>query len=162
MNKEYRKRIAVYAGSFDPITKGHEDIIKRALKVFDELHIVVAINSSKKNFFSKDEREHFIKTVFQGEDRLVISAHDGLIIDYARRVKAQVLVRGLRAMSDFDYEFHMSTINQVLCPEFETFFVATSPEFFYINSSVVKELAKYKADVTPFVPKVVADSLSRS
>jgi len=154
------KKIAIYAGSFDPITNGHVDIIQRARRVFDELHIVIAVNPSKSYLFSRDKRLELIIESLKNISGLVITHHEGLTIDYARKVGATVLVRGLRALSDFDYEFHMATINQELMPDIETFFITTGSRYFYVNSSVIKELAKYGADISTFVPEAVANSFT--
>lgn len=153
------KKVAVYAGSFDPITLGHIDIVKRARKVFDELHVVVADNPSKKYTFSKQERLKFAEESLGEIGGITVVAHEGLLIDYAKSVQAIALVRGLRALSDFDYEFHMATMNQDLCPTIETFFVTAASKYFYINSTTIKELAKNRADVSAYVPGYVAETM---
>jgi pantetheine-phosphate adenylyltransferase len=156
------KKIAVYAGSFDPITFGHVDIVRRACKVFDELHVVLAVNPTKKYTFSVEENVRMVTEALKQFPEVKVVAHDGLLINYAQEVGAQALVRGLRALSDFDYEFHMATINQDLCSEIETLFITAGAKYFYINSTTIKEMAKYGADISGYVPKVVAQTLART
>ena len=156
-----KKKIAVYAGSFDPITRGHIDVIHRTLRIFDEVHVVVAINPGKKYGFSREDRLGFISDSLKGVKNLVVAYYGGLIIDYAKRVGAYVLIRGLRALSDFDYEFHMATINEDLCPEIQTVFITTGSKYFYINSSTIKDLARNRANISSFVPDCVARAFQR-
>ncbi len=155
------KKIAVYAGSFDPITNGHVDIVRRAHKVFDEIHVVAASNPQKKYDFSIEERLHLVKEALSAFHGITVVYHSGLLVDYASKVGAKVLVRGLRALSDFDYEFHMATMNQDLHPEIETFFVTSGAKYFYINSTTIKELAKYGENISSYVPIAVSESLKK-
>lgn len=156
-----KNNVAVYAGSFDPITNGHIDIIERALKIFENLHVVVAVHPTKNYTFTTNERINLIKEALVDMKHVTVTSHDGLISNYASKVSANVLIRGVRAVSDFDYEFHLATINQKVSPELETLFIPTGAKYFFINSSSIKELAKFKAEVTDFVPKNVAAALTK-
>ena len=155
------KRLALFAASFDPVTNGHLDLIDRALAVFDELVVATARNVEKRGTFSFDERLALLEAVLGDRPRLRIASFDGLLVDYARRVGARAVVRGLRAVSDFEYEFEMALMNRHLDPEIETLFMMTSQRFFYVSSSRLKELVRLGADVGDFVPPVVAACLAQ-
>ena len=153
------KPVAVYPGSFDPLTNGHLDILYRAVPFFSTLHVIVAENSSKTSFFSVEERLEMIKSVTKDEKSIVVTSFDGLVVDYAKNVKATAIVRGLRAVSDFDYEFQLATMNRRLAPEIETIFFTTRGKYFYVNSSTIKDLAKNGGDISSFVPACVEKKL---
>lgn len=148
-------RRAIYPGSFDPITNGHVDIVKRSLTVFSEITIVVASSSRKNSLLSVDERVALARQVFKKMRGVKVDSWDGLIMDYARRHKAHAVIRGLRAASDFEYEFMMAAMNKNLNPKVETFFMMTGQNLFFISSSMIKELFKFGGKINPYVPKPV-------
>jgi pantetheine-phosphate adenylyltransferase len=154
-----RPTVALYPGSFDPITYGHQDIARRALSVADELVIAVARTSThvKSSLFSVDERVELIREVFAGDDRVDVQPFEGLLVDFARRQGATLVVRGLRAVSDFEYELQMAQMNQELWPEIETIFLVPEARYSFISSSLVREVATLGGDVSSFVsPSVLA------
>ncbi len=151
--------VAVYAGSFDPITNGHIDIISRSLDVFDKVIVAIAINEAKTPLFSVQERLEVLNEIYAGHERVQIDAFSGLLVDFLKRVKARVLIRGLRAVSDFEYEFQMAHMNQKLSPEVETLFLMTGQQYFYVSSRVVKEVARFGGNVTDLVPPAVRQRL---
>lgn len=153
------ERIAVYPGSFDPITNGHLDILHRGLKLFDKVIIAIAHNAEKKPLFSVEERLQMIKEVVQGLDNVVVDSFDGLLVDYVRRVKARFIIRGLRAMSDFEYEFQMASVNRTLNGQVDTIFMMTSKDYFFVSSRTIKEVAELGGCVEKFVPPVVERKL---
>jgi pantetheine-phosphate adenylyltransferase len=152
-------RTAVYAGSFDPITKGHEDLIRRSLAFVDHLVVAVATNIAKKPLFTLEERVEFIRAAVGDDTRVDVRQFDGLLVDFARTVGAGLIIRGLRAVSDFEYEFQMALMNRHLSPGLETVFMVPSLETTYISSSLVREVAKFRGDVTGLVHPVVATAL---
>ncbi|MRR54927.1 MAG: pantetheine-phosphate adenylyltransferase [Deltaproteobacteria bacterium] len=153
------KKIAVYPGSFDPITFGHLDIINRALKIFDEVIIAVAHNEQKKPLFTVEERVDMIKSVMKDNTRATVDTFDGLLVDYARSCKAQAIVRGLRAISDFEYELQMAQINRGISREVETVFLMTSVFYSFLSSSIVKEVYSLKGPIDGLVPPLVKKAL---
>jgi pantetheine-phosphate adenylyltransferase len=153
------KKIAVYPGSFDPITFGHLDIINRALKIFDEVIIAVAHNEQKKPLFTVEERVGMIKSVMKDNTRATVDTFDGLLVDYARSCKAQAIVRGLRAISDFEYELQMAQINRGISREVETVFLMTSVFYSFLSSSIVKEVHSLKGPIDGLVPPLVKKAL---
>ncbi|MGP7818872.1 pantetheine-phosphate adenylyltransferase [Niallia sp. 01092] len=153
--------IAVCPGSFDPITNGHIDIIKRGAKVFDQVFICVLNNSSKKPFFSVKERLELIKEVTKDIPNVKITSYEGLLIDYAKSINANAIIRGLRAVSDFEYEMQITSVNRVLSDEIETFFIMTNNQYSFLSSSIVKEVSKYNGDISELVPNVVEQALKR-
>lgn len=155
------KRIAVYPGSFDPITNGHVDIMTRGLRNFDELIVAVARNSEKTALFSIDERVEMIHETLGNNERLRIDTFEGLLVDYAASRNAQVILRGLRAVSDFEYEFQLAQMNHTVKPEVETLFMMTAVPYGYLSSSIVKEVASYQGNIDEFVPPVVKAALHR-
>ncbi|MCZ7558133.1 MAG: pantetheine-phosphate adenylyltransferase [Bacteroidia bacterium] len=154
-------KIAVYPGSFDPITFGHFDVIERALGLFDRVIITVAVNSSKAPLFTTDERVAMIREAAAHLDGVEVDVFTGLIVDYARAKGAVALVRGLRAVSDFEYEFQMALMNRKLASDLATVFLMPHEKFTYLNSSIVRELARHHTDVSEFVPAVVVRELKR-
>jgi len=149
------ERIAIYPGSFDPITNGHMDIIKRGLRLFDRIIITIMHNSAKQTLFSVQERMDMIKDSFAEEPRVEVDAFGGLLVDYAEAKKAKVVLRGMRAVSDFDYEFQLALMNRYLDREVQTVFLMTSLRWLYISSSIVKEAAEFGGDVSLLVPPPV-------
>ena len=152
-------RIALFPASFDPITNGHIDVARRALTLFDRLILAVARNVSKDGTFSLDDRLEMLQAVFGDEPRIAIAAFDGLTVDFAREAGARAIIRGVRAVSDFEYEFEMALMNKHLYPDIETLFMMTSQEFFYVSSSRLKELVRFGADIEAWVPPLVAKNL---
>ena len=152
-------KIAVVPGSFDPITNGHLDIIERAAKVFPEVRVAVMNNSSKNPLFTVEERIELIGAVTSKFPNVKIDSSSGLLIDYARSVKASVIVRGLRAISDFEYEMQITSMNRMLDESIETFFVMTKNQYSFLSSSIVKEVARYGGDISALVPSVVEKAL---
>ncbi|WNS79821.1 pantetheine-phosphate adenylyltransferase [Domibacillus sp. DTU_2020_1001157_1_SI_ALB_TIR_016] len=151
--------IAVCPGSFDPITNGHLDIIQRGAKVFDKVYVVILSNSSKQPLFSAEERAELIRQVTAHIPNVEVDHYQGLLVDYAKQVKAKAILRGLRAVSDFEYEMQITSMNRVLNDELETFFMMTNSQYSFLSSSIVKEVAKYGADISELVPKEVEEAL---
>lgn len=152
-------RVAVYPGSFDPPTNGHVDIVRRTLKVFDHVIVTVATNINKNPLFSKDERVEVIREIFQDCPGVEVDSFDGLLVDYLKSKGATVVVRGLRAVADFEYEFQMATVNRKLYPKIEMLYMMSGEEYFYVSSQVVREVAKLGGPLADFVPPVVARRL---
>jgi len=153
--------VAIYPGSFDPITSGHIGIIERGLQVFDRLVVAVAVNSRKEAFFTVEERLEFIKKSFEGNPRLVVDSFQGLTIDYLRRSGASVILRGLRAVADFEYELQMANLNRKLAPGIETLFMMTGEEYFFVSSQNVKEIAFLGGSIGGLVPPHVEKAFAR-
>lgn len=155
-------RKAIYPGSFDPVTIGHLDIIRRASKMYDELIVVVMVNPAKSSSFTPDERVEMIKKVTSDIDNVTVEFSDGLLADYAKEKQAGVIIKGLRALSDFEYEFQMALTNKKLNGDVETVFLVTSAENMYLSSSIVKQIASFGGDITDFVPaEIKTEILSR-
>jgi len=152
-------RIAIYAGSFDPITRGHEDLVHRSLEFVDTLIVAVAVNSSKAPLFTIDERVALIRTSVGNDERIQVRSFGGLLVDFAREVGASLLIRGLRAVSDFEYEYQMALMNRHLSPRLETVFMVPSLDTTYISASLVREVARYGGDVDDLVHPTIADAL---
>lgn len=153
------KRIGIYPGTFDPITNGHLDIIQRGLKLFDVLYVVIPNNIQKQSLFTVDERIALIKEVLKEYDNVVITSTDKLTVDFAEEVGAFAMLRGLRMVSDFEYELQLSAINKVMKNEIETIFIMSSHELSFLSSSSVKEIAKFGGDTSKFVPTAVTKAL---
>ncbi|MFX0549110.1 pantetheine-phosphate adenylyltransferase [Hathewaya histolytica] len=151
------KRAAVYAGSFDPITNGHLDIIDRASRVFDQLIVGVLINPDKKGLFSIEERVELINKVIKSYNNVKVEGFEGLLVDFMDKHDASVIVKGLRAVSDFEYEFQMAMMNNKLDNTKETIFMATSPQYSYLSSSAVKQVAKFGGCIRDLVPNELND-----
>jgi pantetheine-phosphate adenylyltransferase len=150
---------ALFPASFDPITNGHLDIARRALRLFDRLVLAVAINLEKEGTFSVEERIELLQGVMGDDSRVTITSFDNLTVDYAREVGAQAIIRGVRAMSDFEYEFEMALMNKHLNPGVETVFMMPSQEYMYVSSSRLKELIRFGRSITEFVPPQVEKRL---
>lgn len=154
-------RRAVYPGSFDPVTYGHIDLIKRATRVFDEVIVAVANNTQKKPLFAAKERLAMLKEATRGIKRIRVEVFDGLVINFARQNRAQVLIRGLRMVSDFEYEFQMALTNRRLAEDIETVFMMPSEGHSFLSSALIKEVVGLGADVSSFVPEFVAKKLKQ-
>ena len=154
---------AIFPGSFDPVTNGHLDVIKRAAGLFDRIVVSIAINDSKSSLFTMDERMLLLKEVLINEKfkNIEVSSFEGLLVDAVKTFNASVVVRGLRALSDFEFEFQMALMNRELDAVCETIFLMPSPEYSFISSRMIKEIAKYGGDISAFVPPVVIDALKR-
>lgn len=152
---------AIYAGSFDPITRGHEDLMRRSLEFVDRLVVAVAVNSSKQPLFTVDERLELIRAAVANEPRIDVRQFTGLLVDFATSVGARIVIRGLRAVSDFEYEFQMALMNRHLSGHLETVFMVPSLDMTYVSSSIVREVARYGGDVTALVHPRVAEAMRR-
>ena len=152
-------KTAIYPGSFDPVTNGHLDIIERASKLFDRLVIGVLTNSAKTPLFTSDERVTMLKDVTRGLPNVEIVSFEGLLVDFCRQCKGQTIVRGLRAVTDFEYELQLSQTNRVIAPDVDTVFLTTNLKYSYLSSSIVKEIAMYKGDISAFVDPSVAEKI---
>lgn len=152
---------AIYPGSFDPVTNGHLDVIRRSSKMVDELIVGVLNNNAKMPLFSVEERVRMLEEVTKDIPNVRIYPFDGLLIDFAAKMKAGVVIRGLRAITDFEYELQMSQTNHKLNPDVETIFLTTSIEYSYLSSTTVKEIASYGGDITQFVPEAVVGKLEQ-
>ncbi|MBI5472005.1 MAG: pantetheine-phosphate adenylyltransferase [Ignavibacteriae bacterium] len=150
-----KRPIAVYPGSFDPVTFGHIDVVNRATELFPKVIVLVARNPSKSPLFSDKERVEMIKEVFNGNKKVGVDVFDGLLVSYAKRKNASVLVRGLRAVSDFEFEFQMALMNRKLDPSIDTVFLMPHARYTYLNSTIVREVARLGGDVSGFVPPTV-------
>ena len=155
-------KIAVYPGSFDPVTNGHVDIIERAAKIFDLVHVAVIVNPEKTPYFDIDERKQMLKIAVRHVKKAKVDSFDGLLVDYAASKGACAIVRGLRAVSDFDYEFQMALTNLRMCPEIETVFIMTDYKYSYLSSSLVKQISSLGGNVSGLVPKIVIDKLRKA
>jgi len=154
------KTIAIYPGTFDPITNGHIDVITRASKIFDEVIVTLAINQSKQPLFSNSERLLMIKDAVKDYSNISVSEFDGLLVDFAVKNKVTVIIRGLRAISDFEYEFQMALMNKKLATDVTTVFMMPNEKYTYLNSSIIKDVAKFNGNVDNFVTKLVANKLA--
>jgi pantetheine-phosphate adenylyltransferase len=154
-------RTAIYPGSFDPVTLGHEDLIRRSLELVDRVIVAVAVNLSKEPLFALEERVALLEAVAGRDERVSIEAFDGLLADFARERGAHVIVRGLRAVSDFDYESQMALMNRQLNEQLETVFLVPALHLTYLSSSLVREIARLGGDVSAFVSPVVGEALGR-
>ena len=154
-----KKRIAVYPGTFDPITLGHEDLVRRGAYLFDELIVAVAGSTSKKTLFSLDERVQLAKEVFANFDNVKVMGFDGLLMKFVQQQHAQIVLRGLRAASDFEYEFQLAGMNRKLYPKLETMFLTPSEKYMFVSSSLVREVANLGGDVHQFVSATVENAI---
>jgi pantetheine-phosphate adenylyltransferase len=154
-----QEKTALFPASFDPITNGHVDIALRALRLFDRLVVAVAVNVAKAGTFSVEERLEMVSHAFQGDPAIEIRSFEGLTVDYAKEIGARAIIRGVRAMSDFEYEFEMALMNKHLFADVETVFMMPSQQFMFVSSSRLKELVRFGRDVEEFVPAEVAKQL---
>lgn len=150
---------AIYPGSFDPVTLGHMDIISRASRVVDELIVAVLINSAKKPLFSVEERVSMLEEMTKDIPNVKVKSFDGLLVDYARNEKADFIIRGLRAVTDFEYELQIAQSNHIINPHVDTLFLTTSLEYAYLSSTIVKEIASYGGDISKFVPEQLKERI---
>ena len=150
---------AMLPGTFDPPTNGHLNLIERAAGIFDQLYVIVANNSSKKCLFTADERASVLRKLLQNYPNVEVRIWDRMVVDFAREHDVAVMIRGVRALVDFGYEFELAMTNKQLNPDLEIFFMPTDPQFFVLRSSAIKEMAYYGADITKMVPQIVADLL---
>lgn len=154
-------RIAIYPGTFDPVTFGHLDVLERAAKMFDKVFISAAASLNKKALFSLEERVELLRKISGNFKNVQAESFNGLLVDYAKSKKAGVIIRGLRAISDFEYEFQMALTNRKIAPGIETVFLMPNEKYSYISSTFVREIAKYGGDVSGFVPKAAEEMLKR-
>lgn len=153
------RHIAIYPGSFDPFTNGHMDIAQRGLEIFDTVIIAVANNSDKNSLFSVAERVDILMSLTADNPRLRVETFDGLLVNYVVEKKSRVILRGLRAVTDFEFEFQLAQMNHTVCQQVETLFMMTSPKFAYLSSSIVKEVGRLGGDISKFVPPLVMEKL---
>jgi pantetheine-phosphate adenylyltransferase len=154
-----KRRLAVYPGSFDPITNGHLDILTRGLELFDRVTIAIANNIEKKGLFTVEERKDLIRESLPDASNVTVDSFEGLLVDYVKKVEARFVIRGLRAMSDFEYEFLMATMNRKLNLEMDTIFMMTSKDYFFVSSRTIKEVAAFGGSVQGLVPDIVEERL---
>ncbi|MCX6290722.1 MAG: pantetheine-phosphate adenylyltransferase [Bacteroidetes bacterium] len=148
-------KIAVFPGSFDPITRGHESIIRRALPLFDEIIIGIGYNSNKNYYFSQERREHFIRLVFEGEGKVKVMRYSGLTVNFCKEINATYILRGLRTSADYEFERAIAQMNQNMAPEIETVFFVSDPALSHISSTIVRDILLFNGDVSKFVPGAV-------
>ncbi|MGH4037401.1 MAG: pantetheine-phosphate adenylyltransferase [Sphaerochaeta sp.] len=151
--------IAMFPGTFDPPTLGHLDIIERSARLYDKLYVVVAFNIQKKTLFTAEERVVMLKELLKAHDNIEVVIYSGLVVNFAKENGIEVMIRGVRALVDFGYEFELAVTNKKLYPDLEVLFMPTSPNYFLIRSSQIKELAFYGADITTMVPPLVASAI---
>ena len=154
-------KIATYPGTFDPVTNGHIDIIHRGMEIFDRIIVTVARNTTKTTLFSPAERLDLLRKSLSGMTNVEVVSFAGLVVEHAKSVGAVAVLRGLRAVSDFEYEFQMALMNRKLAPEINTVFLMPNEKYTYLNSSIIRSLSEFDADINDFVPKVVADALKK-
>ena len=152
---------AIYPGTFDPMTKGHVDLIERACKLFDEIVIAIAASEAKNPLFTLDERIHIAEKIFEGNNKVKVVGFSGLLVDLAKDNNAKILIRGLRVVADFEYEFQLANMNRAMMPELESVFLTPKEQYSYISSSLVKEICKMGGDVSEFVDPISLSELKR-
>ncbi len=157
-----QRSICLFPGTFDPITNGHVNIIQRAAYLFDELYIGIGVNTSKTTMFSIEQREAHIREIFKDQPHIKVASYEGLTINFAQKIGAKTILRGLRTMADLDYERAIADMNKVIAPEIETFFLTCSAEFATVSSTLVRDLIKYKHSIAHFVPNVIIDDLEKN
>ncbi len=148
-------KIALFPGSFDPITIAHVDILKRALPLFDQIVVGIGLNSSKQNFLSAEKREEMVKTIFADNSKVDVQLYEGLTVDFCKKINAKYMVRGIRSASDFEYERAIAQINQTMMPDAETILLLSKPEYSAISSTIVRDILRNHGDISKFVPKEV-------
>jgi pantetheine-phosphate adenylyltransferase len=156
-----KERIGIYPGSFDPITNGHLDILERGLQLFEKVIIAIAYNIEKQGLFTIEERKELIRLSVKGNGNVIVDAFQGLLVDYVKRINARFVIRGLRAMSDFEYEFQMASMNRNLNAGMDTVFMMTGKDYFFVSSRTIKEVASFGGPVKGCVPKVVEEALKK-
>jgi len=154
-------KIAVYPGSFDPVTNGHLNIIERTAKIVDKLIVAVAVDSKKFTLFSAQERTDMIKDATENLEKVEVQSFSGLLTDFVRKNKANIIIRGMRAISDFEHESQLALMNKSLAPEIETIFMVTCSKYSYLNSSIVKEIASLNGNISQLVPEMVKNNLKK-
>ena len=162
INKEEKnliEKVAIYPGSFDPLTYGHIDIVERALEIFDKVILAIAINAEKRSLFRIEERLEMAKSIFEDMPNVIVDSFKGLLVNYVAQTNAKVILRGLRATSDFEYEFHMASMNRSLNPHLDTLFMMTSKDYFFVSSRTIKEVASLGGGVEGLVPDLVVRCL---
>ncbi len=152
-------KAALFPGSFDPVTKAHVDILERSISLFDKITIGIGLNSTKEPFLSIEVREKMLKAVFANEPKIEISTYEGLTVEFCKKIGADYMIRGIRTVSDFEYEKAIAQMNHALEPEIESIFIVSKPGYSSISSTIVREILRYKGDVTQFVPKEVLQYL---
>jgi pantetheine-phosphate adenylyltransferase len=153
-------KIAVYPGSFDPITNGHLNIVERSTKIFDKLIVAVAVDSKKSTLFSAQKRTEMIREATKKIEKVEVKSFSGLLTDFVRKNKANIIIRGMRAISDFEHESQLALMNKRLAPEIETIFMVTCAKYSYLNSSIVKEIASLNGKISQLVPEIVEERLN--
>lgn len=146
-------KIALFPGSFDPVTKAHVDIVKRSLSLFDKVYIGIGVNSTKQGFLTISQREQMLRAVFANEPKIHVIAYEGLTIDFCRSIDANYMIRGIRTVADFEYEKAIAQMNHALAPEVESIFIVSKPGYSSISSTIVREILRYKGDVSQFIPQ---------
>lgn len=154
-------RVGIYPGSFDPVTNGHLDILSRSLELFDTVVIAIGYNIDKQGLFSIEERIDLIRESLKGNNRVIVDSFQGLLVDFVRKVNARFVIRGLRAMSDFEFEFQTASMNRNLSPDMDTVFMMTSKDYFFVSSRTIKEVANFGGSVSGWVPEVVEKALRK-
>jgi pantetheine-phosphate adenylyltransferase len=149
------KRIAVFPGSFDPITKGHENIVRRGLPLFDEIVVGIGYNTNKHYFYSQERREHFIRKVFEDEPKIKVQRYSGLTISFCKEIGAKFILRGLRTSADYEFERAIAQMNHAMAPDVDTIFIVSEPALSHISSTIVRDILLYQGDISSFVPKGV-------
>jgi pantetheine-phosphate adenylyltransferase len=152
---------AIYPGTFDPITNGHVDVIWRASQMFDSITVVIAVNIKKTTLFSEEERLEMAREALKEIPNCDVMTHHGLTVEIAEQLGAKAMVRGIRAVSDFEYEFQIALMNRKVAPDIHTVFLTPHEKYTYLNSSIIREIARYKRDVSSFVPEVVSEALKK-
>ena len=155
----HKMKKAIYPGSFDPMTLGHLDIIERSSRIVDELNVAVLKNNAKNPLFSADERVSMIKEMTESMPNVTVASFDGLLVDYMKEINATIIVRGLRAVTDFEYELQMAQTNRVIAPDIDTIFLTTNLKYSYLSSSIVKEIAGYQGDISEFLHPAIAEKV---
>jgi len=156
------EKIAVFPGSFDPFTIGHRSIIERATPIFDKIVVAIGENDNKRSFFPLEERLNWIKSIFKYNPKVEVDTFNSLTVGFAQKIGAKFLLRGLRTSSDFEFERQIGQVNKSLFPEIESFYLLTLPEHTFISSTIVREIVKYKGDVSLFVPEIIANNIHSS
>ena len=156
-----KEKIGIYPGSFDPITYGHLDILERGLALFDTVIVAIAYNIQKQGLFTVEERKELIRQSVKGNGNVIIDSFEGLLVDYVTKMDARFVIRGLRAVTDFEYEFQMASMNRTLNAEVDTVFMMTSKDYFFVSSRTIKEVASFGGSIEQCVPEVVAEALKK-